>query len=184
MLPAFQNLTNALWVETDGQFSPETSWNPAQPSVLVPGAFNPLHDGHLALVGLAQRLTGKAGRLRIERNQRGQAGIGCRGNSSPSGSICRPSAGLADACPAFHGQGQALPESDLRHRRGYGGAPGGAALLPGRRTTPPPSIGTFSRPELPVFGRGTARCRRSVSGPGGHRHSRSLSRSVPGDSRT
>jgi hypothetical protein len=48
-----------VFVALDGQICPEASWNPAQPAVLLPGAFHPLHAGHLALADLAQRLEGK-----------------------------------------------------------------------------------------------------------------------------
>jgi len=57
--PSSLERVGAVLVALDGQFCPEASWNPAQPAVLLPGAFHPLHAGHLALADLAQRLEGK-----------------------------------------------------------------------------------------------------------------------------
>jgi hypothetical protein len=49
----------AIRVEADGLFSPKTTWSATRPEVLLPGAFNPLHGGHLALLDLAAHLEGK-----------------------------------------------------------------------------------------------------------------------------
>lgn len=48
-----------LYVAADGRLCPELAWNPAQPMVLVPGAFNPLHAAHQALAALAEAREGK-----------------------------------------------------------------------------------------------------------------------------
>jgi hypothetical protein len=49
----------AVLVAADGQFRKEGCWDEQRPLVLVPGAFNPLHGGHLALAAAAERLEKK-----------------------------------------------------------------------------------------------------------------------------
>jgi nicotinamide mononucleotide (NMN) deamidase PncC len=48
----------ALFFSEDGQFQPAAVWQPDRPMTLGPGAFNPLHGGHVRLVEAAGRLTG------------------------------------------------------------------------------------------------------------------------------
>ncbi len=48
----------ALLIAADGRLCEGTSWQADQPMVLVPGAFNPLHRGHLGLAQESQRWTG------------------------------------------------------------------------------------------------------------------------------
>jgi hypothetical protein len=47
----------AILIEADGKFRLEATWNTQQPSVLVPGAFNPLHGAHMAIAAIAERLS-------------------------------------------------------------------------------------------------------------------------------
>jgi Cytidylyltransferase-like len=48
--------TAALHVETDGRMRPDAP----KPSLLLPGSFNPLHDGHLRLAEIASKIVGAA----------------------------------------------------------------------------------------------------------------------------
>ncbi len=59
MLPPIPNLTETILIETDGRLCAEKNWDSQKPMVLLPGAFNPLHDGHLALAALVERIAGK-----------------------------------------------------------------------------------------------------------------------------
>ncbi len=43
----------------DGRLCPGVAWDRENPQVLVPGAFNPLHAGHLTLAPLAAKLANK-----------------------------------------------------------------------------------------------------------------------------
>jgi hypothetical protein len=50
----FQGETTHVCVDVDGRLSIQI----ARPTLLVPGAFNPVHEGHRGLAAAAQRLTG------------------------------------------------------------------------------------------------------------------------------
>src|SRR5436305_1581127 len=49
----------ALFLSADGEPRYDVSWDLSAPMALLPGAFNPLHAGHVALAALAERLEGK-----------------------------------------------------------------------------------------------------------------------------
>jgi hypothetical protein len=49
----------AVLVAADGQIQPEAAWEPQRSALLLPGAFNPLHTGHLRLAAVAEKLAGK-----------------------------------------------------------------------------------------------------------------------------
>ena len=48
----------SVLMEADGKFREGVTWDAQRPSVLVPGAFNPLHGAHTAIAEVAERLTG------------------------------------------------------------------------------------------------------------------------------
>ena len=50
--------SGTVLMEADGRLRAAATWDAQRPSVLVPGAFNPLHAAHIALAEVAERLTG------------------------------------------------------------------------------------------------------------------------------
>jgi cytidyltransferase-like protein len=48
----------AVYVDVDGRPDPAHAWDPARPTALLPGSFNPIHAGHRALAETAAELLG------------------------------------------------------------------------------------------------------------------------------
>jgi nicotinic acid mononucleotide adenylyltransferase len=58
MDPYLPSEASPVYVDSAGRIVPGQPWDPARPTALLPGAFNPIHAGHRGLAAVATELLG------------------------------------------------------------------------------------------------------------------------------
>ena len=112
-------------VQPDGQMM----LSAPQPLVLLPGSFNPMHDGTCVAGAGRRRAQAAALGVRNLRHQRRQAAAGGRDGETPARAIRLEVAGRTHASAHLPREVAPVSEDDVCDRRGYGGAAGCAEIL-------------------------------------------------------